>query len=104
MDGEDLGSQRKEWAETVRVTMLKKLFPNAPKRSRCKTCKATYPNSILTGSSITHSMCPECITARIGTRRFKKTKQSSDKTVEMKPREIKQENLMTLKQYLEMEI
>jgi hypothetical protein len=101
MEDEDLGSQRKKWNETIRAKMLRDLFPNAPKRSRCRICKKTYPNSILLGSSIAQSMCPECITERIGTRRLKK---NPSKPVEVKPQVIKEENLMTLKQYLEMKI
>mgnify|MGYP003129846319 CR=1 FL=1 len=104
MNDEDLSSQRKEWAETIRASMLKKMFPNAPKRSRCRICKASYPNSITTGSGIVHSMCPECINARIGNKRLKKMKDKPNKIIEAKPMEIKEEDLMTLKEYLEMRI
>lgn len=106
MDDEDLGSQRKKWNETVRADMLRKLFPNAPKRSRCRMCKATYPNRILEGSSIAHSMCPECIGSRI-VKRIKKKQVSSNPVkdkITTEPTVIKDEDLMTLKQYLEMEI
>ena len=106
MDDEDLGSQRKKWNETVRADMLRKLFPNAPKRSRCRMCKATYPNRIFEGSSIAHSMCPECIGSRI-VKRIKKKQVSSNPVKEKIVAEtttIKEENLMTLKQYLEMKI
>ena len=104
MDKEDLGSLRKEWNETVRAKMLREIFPNAPKRSKCRICKVSYPNSILNGSSIAHSMCPECINARIGNKRLKKMKEKPNKVIEAKPLEIKEEDLMALKEYLEMEI
>ena len=106
MDDEDLGSQRRKWNQTVRAETLKKLFPNAPKRSRCRMCKATYPNRILEGSSIAHSMCPECIGSRI-VKRIKKKQVSSNPVKEKIVAEtttIREENLMTLKQYLEMDI
>jgi len=101
MEDEDLGSQRRKWNETVRAEMLRKMFPNAPKRSKCKLCKTTYPNPILKGSSVATSVCPECVTAIIGTRKIKK---EPSKPVEVKSQVIKEEDLMTLKQYLEMEI
>lgn len=100
MEEEDLGSLRAEWSRTVRADMFKKLFSNAPKRSKCKICKVSYPNSITTGSSIVHCMCPECITGIIGKRKVKKI----NKPVEVKPMVIKEEDLMTLKDYLEMKI
>jgi hypothetical protein len=106
MEDEDLGSQRKKWNETIRAKMLRDLFPNAPKRSRCRICKKTYPNSILLGSSLATSMCPECIEERIGKIKRKQQVKSNPNKEKIKTEStvIKEENLMTLKQYLEMKI
>ena len=103
MDEEELGSQRAEWSRTVRASMMKKLFPNAPKRSRCRLCKTTYPNSVYTGSGIVTSMCNDCVKKYVGDLKPRKRK-GNKKPVEIKPLEIKQEDLLTLKEYLEMKI
>lgn len=106
MDNEDLGSQRIKWDRTVKAAMLRKLFPNAPERIRCKVCKATYANPILKGSSVATSMCPECIEERIGKIKRKQQVKSNPNKEKIKTEStvIKEENLMTLKQYLEMKI
>ena len=96
MSDEDISILRIEWSKTVKSKILKELFPKAPNRSRCKQCKKTYPNSLFQGSGIITSMCEECINSYIKKKKKKATKMPIGK--------IKQEELKTLKEYLEMEI
>jgi hypothetical protein len=96
MEEEDISLLRIEWAKTVRAKMMKKALPNAPKRNKCKRCKKTYANPLLQGGSIATSMCEECIKLHI------KKKKVRTKLIEKI--EIKEEELKTLREYLEMKI
>ena len=85
-----------------RKNRLKALFPNAPKRIKCKKCKKSYANPILQGCGIVFSMCQECRQSYIGKPTKRKTKKVTELPVEKM--EIKEEELKTLKEYLEMDI
>ena len=76
------------------------LFSNAPKRARCKQCQKTYPNPVLNGCGIVFAMCEDCRHMYIG----KPTKRKKATELPVEKIEIEQEELKTLKEYLEMEI
>ena len=57
---------------------------------------------MITGSSIVHSMCPECIQSHIKIRKTRKKK--SQENIGIEPIEKIEIKLKTLKEYLEMEI
>ena len=78
------------------------LFKNAPKRARCKQCQKTYPNPVLNGCGIVFAMCQECRRMYIGKPKKRKATKTLEKPIEKI--EIKEEELKTLKEYLEMKI
>tara|TARA_R110000824_G_scaffold283218_5_gene471590 strand:- start:1228 stop:1551 length:324 start_codon:yes stop_codon:yes gene_type:complete len=107
MDDEDENLLREEW-RLNRIKVMRKLFPNAPTKSVCRTCKGTFPNPILSGSGISVSMCYECRkpylkVKSIRSRKIKDKelpKVSTEVTYEVKDLE----EIKTLKDYLEMKI